>query len=243
VRARLATEDDVVALARLGAARRRRLAEWAPVWWRMADGADELHPLWLGHLVTSEGTVARVVDDSGVIVAGAIALPQGPTWFVDDVAATTDEAAACLLAAVTERPALTCIPTADADGARRVAAAGWTHVSSYGIGPSRAGAVARPAPGVPSGPVPAHTFGPALAHGRAGGLPAPPIYDPGGPVTIVAAVAGPDRAAALGADLADAAARGDVLLALVVGADDEDLAAVAGAAGLERTVDVWASPA
>ncbi|HEX7135683.1 MAG TPA: hypothetical protein VF228_24105 [Iamia sp.] len=242
MRARLATEDDVAALARLGAARRRRLAEWAPVWWRMADGADELHPLWLAHLVTSAGPVARVVDDSGEIVAGAIALPQGPTWFVDDVAATTEEAAACLLDAVTERPALTCVPAADADGSRRAGAAGWAHVSSYWIGPPAAGEADAPA-GAWTGPVPPHTFGPALAGGWAGGLPAPPVYDPGGTVTIVATVAGPDRAAALGAELADAARRGDVLLALVVGADDEDLAMAAAAAGLERTVDVRAAPA
>jgi len=239
---RPAVAADADAIAALSALQRRRQSEWAPVWWRMADGADDLHPLWLGHLVSTEGPVARVaVDDEGAVRAAAIAHDQGAAWFVDDVVADAHDAGVAVLAAVAERPALTCVPTPDEAGAARAAAAGWTHRSSYWIGPPAPG----PPPDLPSVaalPRPPHTFGPVLAEGRAGGVPAPPVYDPGGPVTLVAAVAGPDRAAAVAAERAAAADRGDVLVALVVGVDDPELAGVAEAAGLARTVDVWSAP-
>jgi hypothetical protein len=267
---RRATEDDVEALVELTAAHRRHLAEWAPEWWRPAAGADAVHPLWLAHLVTSEEPVTRVVvDGDGAVRAGGIALDQGPTWVVDDVAAADDAAGVALLRAVSERPALTCVAAADESGAARAVTAGWTPVASYWVGPAtgdRARTAPAPADGepdaadgepdaaaAPPGPVPAHTFGPALGDRPAGaplgggawgvgGLPAPPVYDPGGTVTVVVAVAGPDRAGAVRAAVAGAADRGDVLVAVVVGTDDDDLAAAAAACGLVRTVDVWSAP-
>ncbi|QYG91371.1 hypothetical protein HC251_02250 [Iamia sp. SCSIO 61187] len=266
---RPATEHDVDALVALTAAHRRRLAGWAPRWWRPAAGADAIHPLWLGHLVTSDGPVARVVvDGAGAVRACGVALDQGTTWVVDDVAADDDGAGVALLRAVAERPALTCVAAADVAGAARTTAAGWARASSYWIGPAT-GDDAGPAPvgpfpsdqgdgatdpgADPPTSVPPHTFGPALG-GRpagdplgggswgAGGLPAPPVYDPGGTVSVVVAVAGSDRAGALRAALAGAAGRGDVLVAVVVDVDDDALARAAEAAGLVRSVDVWSAP-
>lgn len=259
---RTARPDDVDAIAALSALHRRRLSEWAPTWWRMADGSDDLHPLWLGHLVTADGPVARVaVDDQGAVRAAAIAHDQGRTWFVDDVVADDHAAGVAVLAAVTERPALTCIAAADDASAARAREAGWAVVSSYWIGPTddggagpasdeRAGSAERtehagPAglPATPpTGTLPPHTFGVALATGRAGGVSAPPVYDPGGTATLLAAVPGPDRSAGLGAELAAARQRGDAVLALVVASDDAELATVAPAHGLTRTVDVWSAP-
>ena len=54
---RLAVADDVARLAALGAEHRRRLAGWSPTWWRSADAADEIHPLWLGHIVGDDADV------------------------------------------------------------------------------------------------------------------------------------------------------------------------------------------
>lgn len=267
-RVREATPDDLDAIAALTRAHRHRLAGWAPEWWRVADGADELHPLWLGHLVTAEGPVVRVaVDADDAVEACAVAVPQGDAWFVDDVAAATPAAGAAVLDATTERPARTCVATRDAEGADRASTAGMALVASYWIGPARPDVSTPPVPAPPvsaegaaaPAAVPAHTFGPALADGRAGRLlvdldgagrawgsdplPPPPIYGAGGTVAVVTAVEGADRAAALVAARGVAAARGDHLVCLVVATADTDLATVAGASGLVRTVDVWSWPA
>ncbi len=260
---RQATADDLDAIAALTQASRARLAGWAPDWWRVADGADELHPLWLGHLIGAEGIVVRVVTDSGAVVGCAVSMPQGPQWFVDDVAVVDDrrwaDAGEDLLTAVEERPALTCVPTDHL--ARRAAslAAGLHHVSSYWIRRTEAGPdVGRPGlpPGLPLPPAPPHTFGGALdpdvdgalvlgtADGGLIGSPsvsAPPVYAPGGTVTVVDRVVG-DAPSLLQQALAATAARGDVLLAVVVGVDDRRLRNAVHDLAFTRTVDVFAWP-
>lgn len=258
---RAATPDDVDALAALSRASRARLAGWAPDWWRPAANADELHPLWLQHLVAADGPVVRVVVEGGVVLGCAVSMPQGPQWFVDDVAVVDDQRWADLgedlLLAVRERPALTCVPTAHL--ARRAAslAAGLHHVSSYwvcrtvaGPGP-RVGAVpddlALPAP-------PPHTFGglldpgtpEALVIGGADGsvlvgspsIPAPPVYDPGGTVTVVDRVVG-DAPLLLQQALEVTAGREDVLLTVVCAVDDRRLRNALHDLDFARTVDVF----
>ena len=61
VRVRLAREEDLAAIVALTGANRRRLAEWEPSFWRPSARADELHPLWLAHLVSSAEIATRVV--------------------------------------------------------------------------------------------------------------------------------------------------------------------------------------
>lgn len=266
---RPAVADDVARLAALGAAHRRRLAGWSPTWWRTADAADEIHPLWLGHLVGDDGTVVRVVeDDAGVVVGGAVSLRQPEQWFVDDVVVVDDSAwpgpGVTLLRAIAERPALTCVPHADTARVRASAEAGLSLVSSYWMHPCGHGSVGgpvdrdrRPIPAdadVP--PAPRHSFGGTLdpwAEGalsfadRAGivvgspSIAAPPVYDPGGTVAVVDRI-GEDRAALVRDVLAAAAERGDVLVAVVAAADDDALAGHLAAIGFDRTVDVYAWP-
>ena len=267
LRVRTATEDDVPAIAALTATSRARLAGWSPLWWRPSAAADEIHPLWLGHLLGSGLATVRVADDGGTVVGCAVAMPQPGRWFVDDVAVAADDrwsdAGAALLAAITERPALTCTPTED--GARRAAldAAGLRTVARYWIAPTRpdggaegAGAAPLP-PGAAVPPPPPHTFGGALDPWAPGALtftydgglvvgspstPAPPVYDPGGPVAIVDRVVGPDPAGLLRLALGTAARRGDVLLAVVAAAGDAALERALGAEGFVRTVEVDAWP-
>lgn len=266
---RPAVADDVARLAALGAQHRRRLAGWSPTWWRSADAADEIHPLWLGHLVADEGTVVRVVEDAGAVVAGSASLRQPGQWFVDDVVVDGDSAwpgpGVTLLRAIAERPALTCVPHADTARVRASANAGLSPVSSYWIhscgNGSPGGPVDRDRRPIPADadvpPAPRHSFGGPLDPwaegalsfaGQAGivvgspSIAAPPVYDPGGTVAVVDRIVGEDRAALVRNVLAAATERGDVLLTVVAAADDDALAGHLAAIGFDRTVDVYAWP-
>src|SRR3546814_7391089 len=134
---RVATAGDLEALVALTRAGRQRLASWAPVYWRPAAGADELHRAWLAHLIGPDDAVVRVATDHGQVVGCAVSVRQPRQWFVDDVALVSDDRWADdgidLLEAVAERPALTCVPTHHL--ARRAASEGASlhHVSSYWI--------------------------------------------------------------------------------------------------------------
>lgn len=191
---RPARPSDVPAVAALSATLRRCLEEWGSSrWWRRAEGADEIHPLWLGHLVTAPATVFRVVTDDGDgdggddhVVAAAVANPQPGQWFVDDVVVDDgrwDDAGAVLLRAIDERPALTCAAAADGDRAVALAAAGLHRVSRYWITAPRPGGTdvddglvpLRPAAAVPPGPP--HTFGGSLDPHAPGAI---ALTDPGG---------------------------------------------------------------
>jgi hypothetical protein len=256
---RLAVPADTGAIAALTRAHRACLAEWSPSWWRPGRHADEMHAAWLGHLVTAEGPVLRVVEHGGDVVACAVAMPQPGQWFVDDVAVADDRAWPALLAAVEERPALTCVATLDTARAAVCREAGLTWVSSCWIGP------AAPA-GSPEGTVelrddeaawpasPPHTFGPLgpwLAFGDGAGglvvasrsLTAPPVYDSSaGTVAVLDRLSGRDRSGLLAHARAALAERGDVLVAVVADAGDAEGADILAGAGLVRTVDVYAWP-
>ena len=260
---RRAVPDDIARIAALTAEHRRRLAGWAPIWWRPSAAADQLHPLWLEHLVRDESAVVRVVEDRNIVVGCGAAVRQPGQWFVDDVALVEDApwpgAGVALLQAITERPALTCVPHAHAARRRASTEAGLTRVSSYWIRPCDGGEVDVDVGPIPAGvglpPAPRHTFGGALdpssdgalafaAHGGvvvgSPSMTAPPVYDPGGTVAVVDRVAGDDRSALLRTTLTAAAARGDVLVAVVAAHRDEDLEGHLAAAGFDRTVDVFA---
>lgn len=187
---RLATAGDIDALSSLTSAGRGRLAEWSPTWWRGSTSADELHPLWLAHLIQSDGPVVRVVEDDGAIIGCCVSMPQAGQWFVDDLAVVADnrwpDAGALLLQGVVERPALTCVPVADRARAAALRAAGLRHVSSYWIGPTEArspidanrvaAAATATQPPPPISPAtdlpepPLHTFGGRLDPGTEGAL-------------------------------------------------------------------------
>lgn len=258
---RIATAGDLDAIAALTARRRQRLAGWSPRWWRKAAGADDLHPLWLGHLIGTDGPVVRVVEDAGAVVGCAISMPQPAQWFVDDVAMADDAlwptAGAALLAGVAERPALTCVPTADDAARAGMAEAGMDLVSTYWIGDAAAGPLPGHAKPADLAPGPPHTFGGALDPTSPGAIvlasddglavgspsfPPPPVYGDGSTVCIVDRLTGTDRATLLAGVRAAAAERGDHLVCVVVPADDDALTDVVADAGFVRTVDVHRWP-
>jgi len=209
--------------------------------------------------------VVRVATDGGDVVGCAVSMPQPGQWFVDDVAFTDDdrwgEDGIDLLEAITERPALTCVPTAHLARRATSLAAGLHHASSYWIRATTSGAGRALLPLDPSTtvpPAPPHTFGGqldpwvqgALAFGDGeGGLligspsvTAPPVYDPGGPVCVIDRVVG--HAVPLLERALDASGtRGDVLLAVVADVGDRPLRSALQELEFVRTVDVFTWPA
>jgi hypothetical protein len=259
---RIATEDDLDEVVRLTIAYRQRLAAWAPVWWRKSISADQAHPGWLAHMLRSPKFSFRVVEVEGVVEGCAVSVPQKAQWFIDDVAVIDDSrwpsGGVDLLAAVSERPALTCVPTADVARLAASRLAGLDGVSSYWIGPPRdAPMLSRPLGDQPV-PAPArHSFGGGLDPTADGALcladgdgvlvgsppfPAPPIYDPGGTVCVIDRITGSARQGLLDSALSMAFNRGDVLVSVIVAEDDPELAYIAAERGLQRTVDVFSWP-
>jgi hypothetical protein len=261
---RPAATGDLDAVAALTAMWRRRLAEWSPRWWRPAPHADELHRAWLAHLIEDPAAVVRVVTEHARVVGCAASTAQAGGWLVDDVALARDERWADigveLLAAVAERPALTCVPTSHL--ARRAAseAAGLHHASSIWLRETAARSSADvaalprdvalpPAPAHPfAGPLDPQAPGALTLTGADGGvlvgsppITAPPVYDPGGTVAVVDRVAG-EPGPLLEQALAASGARGDVLLAVVAAVDDDRLRSDLKGLHFERTVDVFTWP-
>lgn len=264
---RVATSEDLDAIAALTRAGRQRLAEWSPRWWRPAPDADEVHRLWLDHLIASDDAVVRVATDHAHVVGCAVSVRQARQWFVDDVALADDDAWADtgveLLDAIAERPALTCVPTHHLSRRAASEAGRLHHVSSYWIRTTMP--VTHPVtpslhPSTVIPPPPPHTFGGALDAHAAGALafaadegsdgllvgspslPAPPVYDPGGTVCVVDRVVG-DPAPLLERALQASGARGDVLLSVVADVGDDRLRSGLRELEFERTVDVFAFPA
>jgi len=274
VSVRLAVRDDLDAITRLTSRRRARLAEWSPRWWHAAAGADVVHPMWMEHLLGSDDATVRVVEYAGDVVGCAVSNRQPGQWFVDDVAIVSDvrwhDGGIVLLESVAERPALTCVPTADDLFAAAARLLGLHIVSSYWIRslvdhparftPNPGGVVVRAAAPDELGdvePGPQHTFGGSLDPSAPGALiladdelgfvvgspssPAPPVYDPGGLVTVVDRVVG-EVTALLEAAITVATDRGDVVLTVVCGEADHELAAALIEHGFVRTVNVMAWP-
>jgi hypothetical protein len=263
VRVREADPDDLESIAALTRTHRHRLAAWGPHWWRVAEGADAIHPLWLGHLISSDLATVRVLVAGEEIIGTAVAVAQPNGWFVDDVAIADDSlwpvVAPALARGIDERPALTCVATADRPRADALDAEGIRLVSSYWIratepGPTTAAAftashLERVAPphsfGVAFDPAAEGALAFTIGSGVVVGSPstaAPPVYDPGGTVTVVDQMRGDDLDALAAAALAVASARGDVLLAVVCGTEDTDLAIALAGRGFDRTVDVHRWP-
>ncbi len=279
-----ASLDDLDRVVALTTQRRRSLAAWSPQWWAPAEGADDLHPLWLRHLIEQQAGTVRVVEvveagvepDARQVVGCMAVMPQAGQWFIDDLVVEDDSwwpaVVEAIVDQVPERPAVFAVPTADEPATDALVATGAVAsgamvsgvVSSYWVRTARTGAIAElgvfdVADGVvESLSRPVHTFGGApfdpdapsgfgftVAAGSVVGLgavAAPPVYDPGGPVTLVDLVAGDDLGALLDTTLAVAAERGDVLVAVVCDETNTALRGALAAADFVRTVDVYRLP-
>lgn len=258
---RYAIESDLDAVAKLTAQHRARLAGWAPRWWKPSEAADQIHPYWLQHLITSDGPIVRVAADSDNVIGCAVSMPQESRWFIDDFAVATDrwrDAGIALIGAIDERPALTCTASQDAARLKILNDRGLAHVSSYWIRGTEAGhADIQPVDiGAPLPDPPVHTFGAAIDPRADGALtfthrdgmiigspsiPAPPVYDPDGTVCVIDRVVDVTDEL-IRAAIATAGQRGDVLINIIAAAEDELLQRRLGDNGFTRTVDVHRWP-
>lgn len=90
---RSATAGDVPAIAALAARTREQYQQYERQFWRISADADEVHPLWLAHLVDDDGTVALVAeDDAGELTGYAFAtITFVPPVFDPGATATIDD--------------------------------------------------------------------------------------------------------------------------------------------------------
>ncbi|MGH2504350.1 MAG: hypothetical protein ACRDID_17725 [Ktedonobacterales bacterium] len=256
---RPARPDDAEPAAAWAEARRAQYARYSLVFWRPAADARAKHQPFLRFCIEDDNFAAFAAEAGGALVGGALANRRGapapfraertPTWFLDDFfvadAALWPTAGLALLRAVGEAAgaagaARVIVVVAQRDEPKRallrsagyaLEAAWWTHPLTPTAAP--------------------FAFTPPTPEGiEAVVAPAPPVYDPGGPVALaeklgersVAQVARFDEwAATCGAVLAVVPARAaDAALgeALASGgytvASEWYVRAVAGDAGLTK---------
>lgn len=229
-------------------AMRRQLAAWSPMYFRPREGADEAHAQFLEFVIDSPDQQASVfvLDDSVVGFFRQAYLPHH-IW-VDDLCLRDpilwEEAARTLVDSMGSTSWVTCVSPHGADRLDALSSAGLTPISTYwskSLPSSPSMPEIEETPSIPeqrpTGP--AHTFGgvafdPAIPgalvacdeYGNyAIGSPSvePPIYDPGGPTSVVDQLGGPDRGVALDLAQSAAAARGDAQLVVVLASDDREL--------------------
>jgi hypothetical protein len=197
-------DDDFAWAAELMARRRERYSRYSPVFWRPAAGATESHGNFMRSAAARDSAVALRTTRGF-----ALAYPSDGRIFVDDFAVEADAlwmTEGCeLLGAVWERTRskdhpLLRVVTARADHSKRemLASLGLVVTSRWWVKELRpTGDVSE------SGPV-------RLGDVEALMVPAPPVYDPGGPVCLLG-----DLDASLAGSASDAAARRGAVLAIV----------------------------
>ncbi len=193
--------DDFAWAATLMARRRQEYAAYSPVFWRPAHGVEAHHARFLGAAAAEEGAVAVRTDRGFAIgqVRGGALLVDDFTVEAPDLWPTEGRQLLEECAAAARRHGLALrVVTARRDVPKRtllqrsglVAVARWWVKELAPIGPAAAW-----------GPV-------RVADVDALLVPAPPVYDPGGPVCLLGdldpelAPAASEEAAALGAVLA-----------------------------------------
>jgi|GEM_PF-2855000 len=219
----LTAEDLDWVLDTLGR-RRERIVPYAPRFWRPAAGARAAHATFLGNQIANP-EVLTVRTDHGVLFG----VPRGDRLALDDLALTAEdlwpsEGAALLDAAVAAadgRELDVVCPVCEPERRTAVEQLGigvresWWHRDLDATGPAELGEVA-----VPGGT------------GRV--VPAPPVYDPGGPVLLASDIA---DLAALRRLEAEAAARGAVVAVLTQAGGDAVRGVMLEGAGYRRTTD------
>lgn len=260
---RPATVDDLDVIVSLTRAKRQQLARWAPVYFNPAPEADELHPAFLDFMIKSaDHTTQALVSDGGAVVGffAEHSLDGESRIWVDDLCVAEEAWWPSAIRAIDDAvasPWVTCVSTQDNSQADALTGCGLSTVSSYWARPTHDIEPTKPTPFDPvrfdaSNAAP-HTFGGrafqpdahgALVvgsdHGYAIGSPAvnPPIYDPGGPTTVIDQLVGPHRMKVLQMAMAAAAERGDAQVVLVCGNEDAELSALVDEAGFGHVVDL-----
>lgn len=258
-----ATSDDLDLVASLTSETRRRLAEWAPIYFHPADGADELHAGFLAFILGSEDHTTQLLISGGETVGFFVEVAQSTHTWVDDLCVSDEAFWPAAVDAVidsVDSPWATCVSTSDTARARALEAKGLQVISSYWARTTEGVAPSEPSSRELTDFDPAnsarHTFGGqafrpevpgalvvAAVNGHAIGSPSatPPIYNPGGPTTVIDQVIGANRHEVLQLALAAAAGRGDAQVVVVCAADDKQLEEIVAGAGFGRVVDFTGS--
>ncbi len=262
-----ATSDDLKLVVSLTRATRRRLAEWAPVYFCPAAGADEGHAGFLAFMIGSDDYSTRVLVADGETVGFFVEVAQGARIWIDDLCVTDEALWPAAVDAITKSvaaPWSTCVASLDATRTTALLADGLRVISSYWARstddvsvpapphePSDAGEL--PEPGFDPANAAFHTFGgqafqpdvPGVlvvtsSQGYAIGSPSvtPPIYDPGGPTTIIDQITGPDRRELLQQALTSAAARADAQVVVVCAEADSELEQMVAEASFDHVVNL-----
>jgi hypothetical protein len=229
VRALTAADLDWV-VARV-AERRAALAPYAPVFWRPAAHAEQAHRRFLGYLLTKGGARGFRTEDALLIAAPATGARTG--WTVDDVFMPPGQWAAdgqalwnALAETVPGAPVRFVCPVQEPDRAAFARGQGlrladsWWHLDA----PSPQGAARRGADAQPR-----------VDGADAFLVPAPRIYDPGGPALYLSATRDPARALPSAHD--QAVALGSPVIVVNQPAADAGLAGALAAAGYRRHCD------
>jgi hypothetical protein len=225
------TPADLDWVTGLAAARRARLAPFAPRFWNPSRDARAAHARYLGRLIDSPG-VTSLRTERGFLFG----LPQRGQFVIDDMVMAEDadwpaDGVAMLRHAISHAASgattrFVCpVPEPARAGAARAVgltvAESWWHRDLAG----------RPAAPAEPGKEPGEELG-----GDCRLVPAPLVYDPGGPVLLVTRVPG---AAALTRAERAAAARGATVSVVSQDPADGPLAALLAKAGYRRTTDYY----
>ena len=216
------TLDDLDWVVQVTRSRREALASYAPLFWRPAHDATERHREFLAQLIADPEVLGLRTDHGYVLV-----LDRGDHRLVDDMVVAPDERwpdeGVELLRAVLAAPGRVRFVAPVAEPARTAAgrslglavAETWWHRDL---------------------PDPAAVTGAAFEIDVAGTtgrlVPAPPVYDPGGPVLLVTSV---DSDGALAEIEAEAVGRGATVSVVSQAAGDDVTAGIARSAGYVET--------
>jgi hypothetical protein len=213
------TEEDLDWVVERLAMRRAGLVPFAPVYWRPARDADEVHRRFLESVLGRGGVGFRTADAVMIAAPG-----RGGIWTVDDAAVGGDQWAGsgqllwdAVCAAIGGGQVRFVCPTPEAERRRFADEQGlrlrtsWWHATV---------APARRARG---------DGGPHVDGATATLVPAPPIYDPGGPILFLTDVR--DASRALASAREEAARLGAPVVVVDQPATDDALNAVLTEAG------------
>ncbi len=265
---RPAAAHDLEAIVALCNQARDRRAEWAPTYFRPHENADELHPMFLEFMVGSADHVTSVLVDGDATVGFFVRIDQPRRVWLDDLVVADETYWPSVLELILGTEAerwVTCVAALDTEQLSAMATAGLAHVSSYFARlVNSGGAASFQAANEPIDDEPdraaLHTFGgnpfsPAtegalvISDGDGGYLVGsqsytpPPVYDPGGPTTVVDRVIGANRRGLIESACSAAADRGDAQLVVVSDAADHELERLLVDLRFERVVDLMGSHA
>lgn len=232
------------------------------MFWRKRAGSDENHANFLYWCLSDASPMSAFVAVNGASVIGCVIVSPQPRAFFDDLCVADPTMWATvgpiLLSAPRNGPALLCAPSKDTrQQAWLETAPQWVPASysfSIVLTPSTS-PTPYPTITVP-GPIvdpPVHPFGGSINPALVGGLRLanehgivigdasvePPIFDPGGPTTVIDRIVGSNREALLDQAITAAAARGDAQLIVVADVHDDELIGLASAAGGTLPVVNW----